>query len=66
MNGARHDSLPCAGLAKEENGRVLGRHLSDLEEHRLECLASPDDLAEVELPVDIFVQVDVLSLEPVL
>ena len=50
VNGARYYSLPRAGLAKEEHGRVLGRHLFDAEEYMLKSIASPDDLADVDTP----------------
>jgi hypothetical protein len=65
VNSARHHSFAGAGLAEEENGRVLGRHLLNLEEHLLKGIASPYDLAEVEFPIDILLQIDTLSLEPV-
>ena len=33
VDGARHHSLAGAGLAQEQNGRIHGRHLLDLEEY---------------------------------
>ena len=65
VDGARHHSLAGAGLAKEEDCRILGRHLLDPEEYIRDGIALPDDLAEVVLPGNILLQVDVLGLEPV-
>ncbi len=66
VNGARYYSLPCAGLAKQEYGRVLRRHLLDPEEHILESIASPDDLAEVGRRGNIIMQGTVLAPKKVL
>jgi hypothetical protein len=60
-----YHSLAGAGLTKEKNCRILGRHLLDPEEYIRDGIALPDDLTEVVLTGDHLVQVDVLSLEPV-
>ena len=65
VDGACYHSLAGAGLAKEKNGRILGRHLLDPEEYIRDGIALADDLAEVVLPGNLLLQVDVLGFEPV-
>src|SRR5664279_2470816 len=64
VDGACDHSIAGAGLAKEKNCRILGRHLLDPEEYIRDGIALADDLAEVVFPGNILLQVDVLCLEP--
>jgi len=66
VQGPGHHPLASAALAEEQNRRILGRHLLDPEEYIRDGRALTDYLAEVVLPGNLILQVDVLGLEPVL
>ena len=57
-------SLPGAGLAVDQDGGVGRRHPADLVEHRHQRGDSADDLLEIVDRLDLFLEVEVLLLEP--
>jgi hypothetical protein len=63
VDGACYHSLAGAGLAKEQDCRILRCHLLDPKEYIRHDTALPDDLAKVVLPGNLLLQVDVLGLE---
>src|SRR6185369_2249959 len=65
VDGTSYDTLAGAGLAKEKNSRIHGRNLNDLGKYMRDCFALTNDLARVELLINLLLQIDVLCLEPV-
>ena len=65
MDFAGHHPLAGAGLAKQQDRRILGRHLVDAEEDIGDGRALADDLAEALLLGNHLLQLDVLDLKPV-
>src|SRR6185369_8608645 len=65
VDGACYHSLTGAGLAKEKNGRIHGCNLFDLQEYARQSFTFANDFTEIVPPVNLLMQVDVFSLEPV-
>ncbi len=64
MNGTSDQPLAGAGLAEQQHGGILRRHLFDTEKNVGHGIAVTDDLAEVVLSRDLLLQVNVLRLQP--
>ena len=64
VDGAGDQLLAGAGLAGDQHGGVGGRHAADVVEHGQQRRTLADDLLEVVDRLDLFLQVEVLLLEP--
>ncbi len=64
VNGARNQLFPRAGFAEDENAGVRGRDGLHSLQHFFNRLASPDNLLEVVLGFDLFLQVNAFLLQP--
>ena len=66
MECPRHKFLACASLAEEKHCGGRAGHLLHLIQYLLDGGTMPDDLAEVALAFDLFLQVDVIRVKPIL
>jgi hypothetical protein len=65
VEGTGDELLACSGLALDQPGGIGRRHLGHLTQNLLEGAALADDLATMRRRRDLFWQVDVLGLEPI-
>ena len=66
MDGTRHHTLAGTGFTEEQHRCVHGRYLLDLQKYPSQNSTLADNLAKVEFPVNLMLQIDILFLEPVL